>query len=457
MSHDCLYTYLTVIRIMVKKDQDFVDPIEHLTEEELADIQGLVNKDNENNIVKVSKMLDEIIEIVDNEDMIVIVESLVSRLESIDYVNYTNIIKTLDDLYWEETQKEYGSYGYGVNSGYYDDDPNSLRNLFGENAGKYDSELTKVWSKGKGFTYSKTPSIPDFIKLDDKSTPIDLKISMSPLATAKLFLMMKFYQHQEWGAYMKLDKALPKLEDMFKDEEIEITILDLILIPQVRSISHVEYLEQELPEFMHEWRQAKIDKFYVNSGRIHSHHTMGSWHSTTDTGEFEKSFEVEERLLSIVTSFSDKTKRIDQSKDLNDWDYFFKALDFDTVLFIPLIGDQSNTVNAKFGYTVNRSLWLNKFGIDEINKAIEWREGFQKMDIFVNTKYPTIEKILRLQDLNKIDEVDFYNIRKDIFENESMFSFVEDMVKLLSETKSESNSNLIYKTRIAEIKKITER
>jgi len=218
----------------------------------------------------------------------------------------------------------------------------------------------------------------------------------------------------------------------------------------------VEYLENELPEFMQEWRQAKLDGLYVNAGRIHSHHTMTAYHSSTDTGEFEKAFDTEDRMLSIVTAFN-KNKKINQNKELDQWDYFFKALNYDTVLFIPLVGDQKNTVQAEFGYQVRSTIYLNKYETKEIDEAIAWKEKFDEMDLFVEHKYPLIKKLIRLQEVKKIDEIDLYTLRKQIVEDPHMFNFVSDMVNLLGETKLELSSNLKYKTRMEEIKKIIER
>ena len=142
---------------------------------------------------------------------------------------------------------------------------------------------------------------------------------------------------------------------------------------------------------------------------------------------------------------------------MNDWDYFFKALEFDSVLFIPLLNDQKNNIDCDYGYTVRNSIYLNKYGVEEIEEAIAWREKFELMDLFVNIKYPVIQKLLKLQELKKIDEIDFYHIRSQLFDNPNMFNFIQDLIILLSETKKEVNEANLFKSRIEEIKKITER
>ena len=449
---------------MVKNDQDFVDPLEYLTETELDELEAYSKyakeEEQKGNVEmlkydKVSKILEKLLSMVDNDVLIIIIFKMVKQLDEIEFADYDAITKKIDDIYWESQ--------YDWETGYDEtNDNDKIANFFNKKDAKEfalfhrDKQRAKVYNKSKSSWYSKKV-LPDFIDLNEKQIPANVKFSMSSLATAKLFVMMKYYQNVEWGAYMKLDKALPKLDDLYINGDLEIKILDLILIPQVRSSASVEYLENELPEFMEEWRQAKIDKFYVNSGRIHSHHTMGSWHSVTDNGEFEKSFETEDRLLSIIVSFDDKLNKIDQSKDLLDWDYFFKALEYESVLFIPLVGDQKNTIDCDYGYTIKRSIWLNKYGINEIQKAIEWRDQFEKMDIFVHKKYPLIKNLLELQKAKKINEVDFFNIRSQIYENKNMFSFVEDLINLLVERNTKAISNTIYKSRLEEIKKITDR
>lgn len=438
---------------MVKnKDQGFVDPLDFMSQEDLDLLEdmGNVEIDKFKGDEKIDAITEWLVATVEDNKLVEIVERLLENISKMDYQPYRDIQKKIDDLYWDDQYSDLGT-GYGQANVDYGRD--SLGNIFGQTENKLRNAYN---SKNYGYYQKSTikSTVPDFIEMKESSYNLKLKFELSPLATAKLFVMMKFYQGVEWGAYMKLKEALPKLDDLYVEGERTIEVLDFILIPQVRSTSHVEYLENELPEFMNEWRQAKLDKFYVNSGRIHSHHSMGAWHSPTDTGEFEEAFKTEDRLFSIVSAFSDKANKIDVNKDLDDWDYFFNALDFDAVLFIPLIGDQKNQVNADFGYTIRRPIWLNKYGLEEIEEALNWREGFEQMDLFVKHKYPIIEKLLRLQDLKKIDEVNFYNIRSSLFDNESMFEFVRDMINLLGETKLESNTNLTYKTKINAIKKL---
>jgi hypothetical protein len=423
----------------IDKDNDYTESERRLTEEE--------NEAEAERLDRVDKMITDICNIGEEWELILAIQTFLDKLTDIPYSDYNAINSKVDNIYWENNYEHFGNIGT---------EGTTLKKLFGqtENArGKYSDQYKRV---SKVTTVKKYVQ-PEFIEMDLEKLPIDYKVEMSPLATAKLFIMMKYYQDIEWGAYMKLDRALPKLEDMYKKEECTITILDLVLIPQIRSSAHVEYLETELPEFMHEWRQAKLDGFYVNAGRIHSHHTMGSWHSKTDTGEFIKAYETEDRMLSIVTAFNDKTKKLDQTKDLNDWDYFFKALDYDTVTFLPLVGDQKNQVKADYGYQIRSTIYLNKYGQGELNEAIAWRDQFEQMDKFVEHKYPLIQKLLRLQEVKKIDEIDLYTLRKQIIDDPHMFNFVSDMINLLGETKVEANSNLKYKSRLTEIQKIIER
>ena len=452
---------------MVKNDQDFVDPLDYMSEEDLQvleeiaelsakDIRKLPNKE------KLDKVINWVISVGTEEELVQLIKEMLKVMTGIEYNDFKEIQDLSDELYWETNYTEYNE-GWGVRGKY--NENTQLGQLFKEgkkdyyvvNGEKVYIDRTPITKTAKVVKRSYYNSKPDFLDLSETSYPLKLKYTLSPLATAKLFLMMKFYQGSEWGAYMKLDKALPKLEDLYQEGEWDIEVLDFILIPQVRSSAHVEYLENELPEFMDDWRKAKLDKFYVNSGRIHSHHTMGTWHSGTDTGEFEKAFETEDRLFSIVVAFEDKIKKIDLNKDLDDWDYFFKALSFDCVLFIPLVGDQKNQVKCEYGYQIRNSIYLNHFGVDEIKEAVKWRESFEEMDVFVNQKYPLINKLLQLQSAKKIDEVDFYHIRSQIFKNENMFSFVEDLIEVISETSNKINSNLRFKNRMDEIKKIVDR
>ena len=435
---------------MVKDDQSFVDPLEYMSEEDLELLEDLAEdsveeiRKEESIDFKIDKIMEWVIAVGDNDNFVAIMVKMAEMIEDISYNNHQKVSKLVDDCYWEANYNYYGAY-----------EDTALGKLFNERKTDYTRVHTPTTPTKTVVT--KTVVKPDFIELKPEAYTLKLKYSLSALATAKLFTMMKYYQNVEWGAYMKLDKALPKLEDLYTQGEWEIEVLDIILIPQIRSTAHVEYLENELPEFMEEWKEAKINKFYVNSGRIHSHHTMGSWHSATDTGEFKEAFGNQDRMLSIVTAFSDKKNKIDQSKDLNDWDYYFKALEFDCVLFIPLVGDQKTHIDCDYGYQVRNSIFLTPYGIDEINEAIEWRQKFEEMDIFVNQKYPVIQKLLRLQEIKKISDIDFYHIRSQLFTNENMFNFVQDLIILLSETKNELNNQSLYKSRIAEIKKITER
>ena len=81
-----------------------------------------------------------------------------------------------------------------------------------------------------------------------------------------------------------------------------------------------------------------------------------------------------------------------------------------------------------------------------------------------SSKHPNIalmerwfEQVWNERQFEIIDEIDLYTLRKQIVEDPHMFNFVTDMVNLLGETKVEANSNLKYKSRLEEIKKITNR
>lgn len=419
--------------------KDDNEPYEdRLTESDKKALDNVI--DDQQRLEKLTTLSNEFIRISDNDDLLIFIESLIDQLSTIDYNDHKQITNKLDDLFWQDNYYDSWSTDYN------EKDEEKIKQLFGGGKDTTPKErngmtfVNGVWYSG-GFhsrnritTNSKVLTIPDYITLKSESFTTKVKFSLSSIATAKLFIMMKFYQNVEWGAYLRLNKALPKLDDLFKEgEEIEIIAEDLILIPQIRSSGHVEYLENELPEFMEEWRKAKLEGHYVNSGRIHSHHTIGAYHSQTDTGEFEEAFKTEDRMFSIVSAFSDKVNKIPYEIPLDDFDKFFDGLEFDSILFIPLINEQKQQVNAKYGYMIRESLWLARPTFEDIEKAVEWREGFEKMDVFVNLKYPVIEKILELQDLGKVNDIDFYHTRKLLFENTEMFSFVEDLVNSIYE------------------------
>lgn len=303
------------------------------------------------------------------------------------------------------------------------------------------------------------PSIPDFLSFPKTQVVSDSKVILPSLVVAKIFVLMYNIQDLEWGAYMKL-KDIPDNQSLQeKDKVNNIVIEDLVLIPQKRGVGSVEYLENELPEFMTEYVQARMDGYLVQSGRIHSHHSLGAWHSVTDTNEFKEAYKDQNRMVSLVIAH--KNKAIYNQVIIEECykeDYYSKIFDnltCDTVLFLPYsLNVKQEDRKSSYGAIIRLDTEWHDFTQQDLEKALEWFERFKEMDNFVQKQYYYVEWLNDLVDNKIITQEEEYYCRKLMRENPQLFNVIVSMIDLTDKYYDESQKQTKNSKVIDEIKKL---
>ena len=429
------------------KDED-IDSIEelakaHTKEPITSSITVISNPTNEdpNKEMEAELMYEELEEYQEfllnnltNNQKIVFMMELLKGVTSITSVDYNALDKSLQDKYWDWNNTECtDNYYYDYNQG--------------RRRGFDDSHYTSrdYYTPAKSINNYSSKGIDDFCELAIKDYKAKVYISFSAIATAKIFIMKLYNPHIEFGGYLSYKNPLPNIEDLYEEGDIFIEIDDLLLIPQKRDSSHIEYFEFDLPEFMQDWRTAKENKLFT-SGRYHSHHTLSAFHSTTDKGEIEEMAKQKSKFISVVSAF--KKTPFDKNTDLINFEYFLENTQIDSVLYIPFEDDKEAKENeATYGYYIETGVMFSDYTQDDLKEVQKFITRFVEMEIFIKEKYPVINALNRLVEKKVLDENDVYYIRKQLNESDSLYtvftSIFETMNNLMINSKGKEYDELI--------------
>ena len=367
-----------------------------------------------------------------DDQKIVLILELLSRITNINSVDYKAIEKKNEDIYWSWNNTEC------TDNYYYDYTEGRRRSL-------HDQKTDDKGYIAKSSYKATTKVIDSFVELSTKDYNADIKVVFSPIATAKIFIMKLLNPYAEFGGYLSYQTDLPNIEDIYEEGKIEIIVDDLLLIPQKRSNSAIEYFEFEIPEFMEDWRKAKEEKKYT-SARYHSHHTLSAFHSETDKGEIEEMSKQKSKFFSVVSAF--KSKSFDKDTDWENFDYFFNNTEIDSVLFIPFTDEAEAKANsAECGYYIETGVVFSDYTQDDLIKVKEYITRFIEMEGFVKNKYPTIKKLNQLVKKKILDENDVYHIREQLNESEHLYnvfnSLFDTLNNVVSKDKLEKQTKII--------------
>lgn len=391
---------------------------------------------------EVQYRIDESIEFLNEQledDMkIVLIMELLKSTTQIGSVDYHALDRLLEDKYWDFDNKK-------CVDNYYYDYTNNTRRSFADP--RFDTNYPK--STSYKATYAKTKE--EFTELTLKDYDTNCKITFSPIATAKIFTMMLLNPNIEFGGYLSYSSILPKIEDIYNTEPIEIIVDDFLLIPQTRSSSRIDYFEFDLPEFMQDWRDAKENKQFT-SARHHSHHTLSAFHSRTDREEIIEMAKQKSKFFSVVTAFKDKP--FDKDVDLLNFDHFFDNIEVDSVLYLPFLDEtEAKANNAEYGYLVETNIVFSEYGQKEIEETLEFVERFKEMELFVKYKFPTIQKLNILVQKKVLTEEDVYAIRETLNGSEELYNIFNALFDVLNNVVSKDKLEAQTKI-IEEIKKL---
>lgn len=373
----------------------------------------------------------------DNEKIVYMMELLKSTT-NMTSVDYNALDHLLQDKYWDWNNTECSD------SFYYDYN-------MGRRRGFEDNFEARDYIPAKGSTYIRKKKIDDFCEIEIVDYKAKVSISFSPLATAKIFIMKLYNPHIEFGGYLSYKTVLPNIEDIYEDKEITIEVEDLLLIPQKRGTSHIEYFEFEIPEFMQDWRKAKEDKLFT-SGRYHSHHTLTAFHSGTDRGEIEEMAKQKSKFISVVSAFKDKP--FDKNTDLINFEYFLENTEIDSVLYIPFVDEkEANDNNSLYGYYIQTEVMFSDYTQNELKEVKEFIKRFIKMETFIVEKYPIINGLNKLVDKEILKEDDVYYIREQLSKSDSLYNIFGSLFETMK-TMSVNSKAKDYDKLVSQIKKL---
>jgi len=424
------------------KNQDFQDPTELLTEQDKKEIlEEAKNYD---------KMVDHLAETSKEFEAIEIIGILRDEISAMDKFDlWLDLARELLDMtnsylpspnYYNmgltESNKHVSEFKYfrdimmEVDKGDYDKTkvPANLENHYGHG----------YWYNGK---YDRAPTKPTQELLKDMSRQANhVQIQFSTRAVLKIYYMMVALPKIEWSAYLAYKEQLPNYDVLVrkkmndKKETLTIMVDDLIIIPQKTGGAHVEGMEIEYPEFMTFEQKYRKDG-YRTTGRIHSHNSMGSFHSATDKNEFNKNFQIGQKFFSLVVSNKVvKYKDLELDKVPRTWDnvsdLFYNKFNFDVIVGIP-----HTTKEIKLGITVDSKL------NDLAHELDDWKQELIRANSFVKTYQSMMntikatEQVFALLSLlvkqEALDDREVIEMRKMMFGDKIIFNTITQITKVI--------------------------
>ena len=319
----------------------------------------------------------------------------------------------------KEDEKQWKSWeGYGYNNGWWNNGNYVQGNKYGQNV----KAVTPVKPH-----LAETINLNAHYKTKDHMRPV--KVVFSGLCTAKFFIMMQNYPNIEWGVYLKYTKSLPDASLLSKtmmqdDSPYEIHIDDFLLIPQRITTGHVSFEELDFPEMMTEVFNYKFTKEgetkVYTSGRVHSHHNIGEFHSGTDNGELLKAMEIGDKIISTVIAWDKKYTKYQRDKiyekgvTVENFDKLFDLFNYDSKLAIPKhnLPDDLKALVKKGAYVELENSFF-RYNADDISEAVTFLKAFDDMIDYVeqfNTPFKVISKFAKDSTINPDYERDLRNI-----------------------------------------------
>jgi len=248
----------------------------------------------------------------------------------------------------------------------------------------------------------------------------------------KIYYMMVEKQHLEWSAYFIYSEPLPSIKDLLRNKVTEkkntitIHVEDMIFVPQKVTSGHVDGLEIEYPEFMQPIYKAQVNG-KLSTGRIHSHNTMGAFHSGVDNNEFKKNLEIGQSFFSIVVSLKGKKfNKIEYNaveRTRENIASIVKKMSFDVKIGKPT--DDPKTI--EYGYLIKGTTNHKDIFESKSTKikpyligAKKWVNDYNDMINIISETEKTFSIIEKMKDNKSLDLADTREIRSTLLSSKPL-------------------------------------
>ena len=312
---------------------------------------------------------------------------------------------------------------------------------------EWEEEYTGYQGKGSKVTTSYVNySVPmDKLMAYEIKKMKPINVIFSGYALAQIFLLMNECPNIEWGAYLSYKEEMLNYTQLQDDIEVpfEMNIEKLLLYPQTTNSVAVDYIP-DYQQFMEEFIEAKRTG-YKTSALIHSHHTMGSFHSGTDDGHILDFIQEGNPITSTVASFNKKKELFDSFaiEDLINTEKhkeFLNVLNYDTLYAYPY-NDEDNKYNKKGFVRSIDGLFFHKCTEEDIINAKAFVSKYKKMIIEVKRLSPTLILLEKCKVAKVISDAEFFNIKTEIFNSKNIDTYQRLLSNQLSFKKQDENKD----------------
>ena len=274
-------------------------------------------------------------------------------------VDYWNTVNRILGYETEETDRSYSEYDYG---GY-----DWISNTYHSNW-----TTSNTYGKYKGWTVKKTVGIESL-----ETEHLDQKIYLEDKIMALIKTLEQNHKGLEFGFLLHYDKIQT-------DDVLNVYVKDYTIVP-----ARIHQAETQLVEQMTTYQDEEfIDKItrsdYV--GYLHSHNSMGAFHSGQDDTTFFEESKIKDDILSIVCNYKGEydTKIYHNNKLLKGQTVYVKATNDIEVT-------EKTTQDA-----IKFAEWLELVSIRDWVKEVNKVEDDNELNSFIETLQPFELKMYNL-------------------------------------------------------------
>lgn len=274
-------------------------------------------------------------------------------------VDYWNTVNRIMGYETEETDRSYSEYDYG---GY-----DWISNTYHSNW-----TTSNTYGKYKGYTVKKTVGIESL-----ETVNLDQKIYFADKIIALIKTLEENHKGLEFGFLLHYDKE-------HVENVLNVYVKDYTIVP-----ARIHQAETQLVEQMTTYQDNEfIDKISQSDyvGYLHSHNTMGAFHSGQDDTTFFEESKIKEDILSIVCNYKGEydTKIYHNNKLLKGQTVYVKPLKDVEVT-------EKTTQDA-----IKFAEWLELVSIRDWVKEVNSVEDDNELNSFIETLQPFELKMYNL-------------------------------------------------------------